>query len=511
MKGRKESDLKVVNEMEDQDKIKDQDKLKEEGMAVEDKDPAKYVKVKRFNFIMGIFFLIFISAGVTTIALTFGDEKVQESIVNTRSEFNKLYEAFDTIKDEYYLDIKDEELVNGAINGMLDSLDDPYSDYMNEEETASFQERISSSFEGIGAEIQQKDNQIIVVSPIKGSPAEEAGLKANDIILSVDGESLEGLSSTEAVSLIRGEKGSKVKLSIKRGEADPFEVEITRDTIPVDTVYAEMREGNVAHIQVTSFSEHTSDELMDALEEMESKGMKGLVLDFRGNPGGIMKEAIDIASLFVPKGETLFQVEYKNGSKDVIESENSSPFSFPVAILVDDGSASASEIVAAAVQETTNIPIVGIKTFGKGTVQTAKNLDDGSNLKYTSAKWLTPKGNWINEKGVKPDVTVELPDYAKLTYISPDEQLSVGTNTDDTKTAELMLEAVGYSPGKADGVFDESTKTAVSNLQKDAGLEITGVLTGDTTMLLMQKLSEKIQENDTQLEKATQIVLDQMK
>lgn len=487
------------------------EEMEEENKVQKEQHSSKYIKFKKFPFIMGVFLLIFLSAGITTIALTFGSEKVQPNIVNEREEFQKLYETYDTIQDKYFTKVDEKKLVNGAINGMLDALDDPYSDYMNKEEASSFNETISSSFEGIGAEIQQKDSNIVIVSPIKGSPAEAAGLKPNDIVLSVDGKSLKGLSSTEAVTLIRGKKGTKVKLVIQRGQEDTFEVDLTRDTIPVETVYSEMLEDNIAKIQVTTFSEHTTTELVSALKDMKGKGMNGLVLDLRGNPGGIMEEAINIASMFVPKGEILFQVEDREGNKQILRSDNDSPIEFPTVVLVDKGSASASEIVAAAVKETVGIKIVGEKTFGKGTVQTAKELEDGSSLKYTTSKWLTPKGNWINKKGIEPDVKVALPSYAQLTYISPEKEIALGSSSDETKVAEEMLKAVGYEPGKVDGSFDKDTEAAVKNLQKEAKLEVNGVLKGETTLALMNKLREKILDNDTQLNKAVEIIKNEMK
>lgn len=483
----------------------------EENKVQENEKSSKYIRFKKFHFIMGTFIVIFLSVGITAASLLVGDEKVQPGVVLEREEFEKLYEAFDTIKSEYYTDVEDEQLINGALNGLLDSLEDPYSDYMDISESGDFNDQISSSFEGIGAEIQEQDSQIVIVSPIKGTPAEKAGLQANDIIVSVDGTSLQGLSSSEAVSLIKGERGTAVELVIQRGDAEPFTVKITRDTIPIETVYAELDENKVAHIQITSFSTHTSEELTNALEEMTKQGMKGMVLDLRGNPGGIMQQAIDIASLFVPEGETLFQVEFRDGSKQVYKSEGTDTVDVPVVVLIDKGSASASEIVAAAVQESVGIPVVGEKSFGKGTVQTAKTLDDGSNIKYTSAKWLTPDGNWINEKGIEPDVQVSLPSYAQLTYISPDEEYTEGSSATEINTAEQMLIALGYDAGQADGIFDQQTKTAVEQLQKDADLEVTGVLSGDTTLALMRKLSAKIAENDTQLAKANEILQEQMK
>jgi len=467
---------------------------------------SKYIKVKKFHFIMGVFLVIFLSAGITAVALLVGDEKVQPSIVNEREEFTRLYEAYDILEKEYYTDIDEDALVTGAINGLVDALDDPYSDFMNVEEASSFNEVISSSFEGIGAEIQQQNSKIVIVSPIKGTPAEKAGLQPNDIIVSVDGKNLSGVSSTEAVKLIKGEKGTKVTLVIQRGDAEPFKVELIRDTIPIQTVYAEMLDNGIAQIHLTSFSTTTTDELKDALDEMSSQGMKGLVLDLRGNPGGIMEQAINIANLFVPKGEIIFQVEDPDGNRQVFKADGGQKIDVPLVVLVDNGSASASEIVAAAAQESANIKIVGETTFGKGTVQTAKQFKDGSNLKFTSAKWLTPDGNWIHEKGIEPDETVKLPAYAQLTYISPEQEYAKGSNASEVEVAEQMLMALGYNPGTVDTVFDEQTTLAIEQLQKDSNLEATGVLTGETTTALMEKLRELILENDTQLEKAAELL-----
>ncbi|MFK9120555.1 lmo1851 family serine protease [Peribacillus frigoritolerans] len=479
----------------------------EEENQKQPKEAGKFIKIKKFTFIMGIFLVIFLTAGITTIALTFGDEKVESLAPDKHAEFEKLYTTYDKIKDNYYEEVDEEKLVDGAINGMIKSLDDPYSAYMDKKEASSFHESISSSFEGIGAEIQEKDGQIMVVSPIKGSPAEKAGVKPNDIILSVDGKSVEGLSSSEAVLKIRGEKGTKVDLSISRaGESEPIELTIKRDTIPIETVYAEMLDDGVAKIQVTSFSEHTVQELKTALEEMSKKDMKGLVLDLRGNPGGLLEQAIEMASLFIPNGEVVLQVEDRSGKKQVEKSVNDGELKIPVVVLIDDGSASASEIVAAAVSESADIPLIGVKSFGKGTVQTAENFKDGSNFKYTAAKWLTPEGNWIHKKGIKPDITVKLPDYASLPYISPDKELKASDSSSEVKAAEEMLKEAGHDPGKIDGFFDEATKNAVTAFQREQKIKETGTIKDDTTVKLMQVIQEKILKNDTQVKKAVEVL-----
>jgi carboxyl-terminal processing protease len=514
--------VKAVKNVVDEN-LKQQDHEKQEGHHEREHEaPVKsagYVKIKRFYFFMLIFFVIFLTAGITTFILAFGDEKASD-IVNVenpdfyntgRSEFNKLFAAYDTLKDNYYKQLEDETLVNGAINGMLESLDDPYSDYMNLEEAEGFHNSISSSFEGIGAEIQEKDGHITIVSPIKGSPAEKAGLKPHDVILTVDKKSLQGMSTTEAVLLIRGKKGTKVELTIQRSGMDkPITVPIIRDTIPLQTVYGEMLEDGIAKVSITSFSEKTSKELIDSLNTLENEGMKGLILDLRQNPGGLLDEAIRISSLFVPEGKILFKVEDRNGNVKEYKSNNTSNSDVPLVVIIDKGSASASEILAAAVKESSNVPLVGEKSFGKGTVQTAQDLQDGSNMKYTTAKWLTPNGNWIHQKGIEPDYSVALPEYANLTFIDPEKELSLSMSAPEVNSAEKMLEALEYQPGKIDSFFDEPMKVAVQQFQKDNGLEVNGILKGDSTLKLMERLREKLDKNDPQLLKAIEVLKQQL-
>ncbi|KXH81781.1 S41 family peptidase [Sporosarcina sp. HYO08] len=489
---------------------------REQGNEPKHQPPAKrYIRLKPFSFLMLVFGLVLVSAGITFFVLTTGEDKVVEVVSPQkpleRKEFQKLYDAYDELKTNYYDEIDEKAIIDGAINGMIDALGDPYSDYLNEQEAERLIESISSSFEGIGAEIQEWNGYIKVVSPIKKSPAEKAGLLPNDIITAVDGKSIQGLSSSEAVLLIRGEKGSTVTLSIRRGESpETFDVKIVRDVIPLETVYPEMLENGIAHIHITNFADSTYEELLTAIHEMSAEGMKGLILDVRQNPGGTLNAALAISDLFVEKGKNLFQYVGKDGKPNIYTAEDGEKLTLPVAVVIDDGSASASEIVAAALKESANIPLIGLKTFGKGTVQTPMDLSDGSNLKLTTAKWLTPNGNWIHKQGIAPDIEVPYPPYAMLPYLDPSVELKEGMLSPQVKVAEDMLTATGYDAGEIDGLYDAQTKKAVQALQVDLSVEVTGILSEETTFGLLDKLRTKIQEEDPQLMKAKEVLLEKI-
>ncbi len=471
-------------------------------------EPNKYIRIKKFHFIMILFLLVFLTAGITAFALSFGDEKVVEKIqVQERKEFTKLYETYETIKSGYIEKVDQEKLVEGAINGMVEAIGDPYSDYMTAEETEDFNETISSTFEGIGAQIEQKDDQIVIVAPIKGSPAEKAGLRANDIILEVDGKSVRGMKSSDVVLLIRGEKGTDVTLTIKRpGVSEPMEVEITRDVIPLETVYSEMLNDKIGKIHITSFYERTYDELVEHLDKLKSEGMEGLILDLRQNPGGLLDQAIEISNLFVPNGEVIYQMENKDGKVERQISNQKEPFDIPMVAVVDEGSASASEILAGALQESAGVPVVGEKTFGKGTAQTVATYSDGSSLRLTIAKWLTPSGKWINEDGIVPDYKVKMPEYAYYPAVDPELELKEGMMSQEVGVIEKMLAALGYETGKKDKVFDYQLKQAVMAFQQTHGLDVTGVVTGETTTKIMEQLQEKLTEEDPQIAKAVELL-----
>jgi carboxyl-terminal processing protease len=245
-----------------------------------------------------------IVTAIVTAGITYSIVKPKEvSIAGNGDPFQKLRSTYDILQKGYYKDIDTDKLVEGAIKGMVESLEDPYSVYMDVEQAKSFGENISSSFEGIGAEIQESNGSILIVSPIKGSPAEEAGLKPKDVILKVDKESIEGLSVNEAVMKIRGEKGTKVNLVVRREGVGELNLTITRDTIPLETVYSEVLEDNIGKIQITKFSESTGEELAKALTDLQEKKVEGLIIDLRQNPGGLMDQALACQNYLWQKGK----------------------------------------------------------------------------------------------------------------------------------------------------------------------------------------------------------------
>ncbi|WP_151733798.1 S41 family peptidase ['Paenibacillus yunnanensis' Narsing Rao et al. 2020] len=416
-------------------------------------------------------------------------------------EAQKLGTALSLIEGNYYEEVDRDKLIDGAVNGMMEALGDPYSNYMGKETAEKFEESIEGSFSGIGAEVSSENGKVVVVSPIKGSPAEKAGIQAKDIILSVNGETLEGLELNDAVAKIRGPKGSEAVLEIQRsGSAEALKFTIVRDDVKLETVYATM-EDSVGIIEVTQFSQNTAERFKEELANLEKQGMKGLVIDVRNDPGGVLPIVIEMAEQFVPSGKAIVQVEDKNKQREVSTSKGSSK-KYPVAVLMNKGSASASEILAGALQQSAGAKLIGEHSFGKGTVQTSfdKQFGDGSLLKITIAKWLTPDGTWIHGKGIEPDIAVAQPDYFAVAPINKSNTLQFNMNSTDVKNAQVMLEGLGYKPGRKDGYFDTATKNAVKKFQTASKLTATGVIDAKTAEALEAALIKVIQDpaNDNQ-------------
>ncbi len=326
--------------------------------------------------------------------------------------------SLDTIQDVWkalkksYINqpLDEQKAVYGAIQGMVESLDDPYTLYFTPSESKSFREEIDGVFEGIGAEIGMKNDHLVIIAPLPGSPAEKAGLKAGDKIVQIDDASTQGVNLDEAVKKIRGAEGTNVTLMIERGEeTTPVKVTITRESITVQSVQLTMSDDLIGTVKISYFGPKTEKEFSAAVDTFLRKSGKGLILDLRSNPGGFLVTAVAVVSEFVDKNIIVVKEQYTNKSETEHKATGGNALKgMPTVTLVDQGSASASEIVAGALQDYGIATIVGVTTFGKGSVQQLEEFSDGSSLKVTIAKWLTPKGRSINEHGITPDVAVEL-------------------------------------------------------------------------------------------------------
>lgn len=459
----------------------------------------------------GVYFAQTNKTAQTESAITKTEDPVTEEKVKTPKEMQKVAQAYSLIKKHYVQNVDDDKLMEGAIKGMLSTLDDPYSTYMDKATMEQFNEQIESSFEGIGAEVSMKNGKVTIVSPIKDSPAEKAGLRPNDQVLKVDGKSLDGLDLNEAVAKIRGKKGSTVDLDIKRpGSSDTMKFHVKRDTIPVETVYSEVKEQDgkkTGILQLTSFSERTADEFKEHLTKLENQGIDGLIIDVRGNPGGLLDSVGDILGNFIPSDSPYVQIENRAGQKEKLYTEQNKKKPYPINVLTDEGSASASEILAVAMKEN-GYQTVGTKSFGKGTVQEAVPMADGSTVKLTFFKWLSPEGNWIHKKGVSPSVKVEQPAYYFSNPISVKQPLTYDQTGEKVKNAQVMLKGLGYSVDRKDGYFDKQTEHAVKDFQKDHKLAQSGKIDDKTAGLLQTDIIEKIRskKDDKQLQKALQVI-----
>lgn len=446
-------------------------------------------------------------ASYKTPSVNSNNNTTEQIVIDSPEHLSKVVQAFSLIKEHYLEDVDDEQLIEGAIQGMLESLDDPHSSYMDVEMMERFNEQIESSFEGIGAEVSLVDGVVTIVAPIKESPAEKAGLRPNDQIIKIDRENIDGLDLNESVELIRGKKGTEVVLEILRpGVTDSFEVTVVRDEIPIETVHSNIVENDgkkTGIIELTSFSDTTADDFIKALKDLENDAIDGLVIDVRGNPGGLLNAVEDILNEFVPNDLPYVQTENQSGQKQPYYSDITEKKSYPISVLIDSGSASASEILAIALKEI-GYEVIGEVSHGKGTVQQAVPLGDGTTIKLTFYKWLSPKGTWIHETGVEPTIEVEQPDYYYSHPIQRDEPLTAGDSGEAVENVQIMLSGLGYDIGEINGQFDQQTIEAVQLFQKTNDLKVSGEINEQTAELIETKIVEKIRagEDDVQLEKA---------
>lgn len=356
--------------------------------------------------LVAIAFGFVVGTGVSFFKQEYKGEKISNSL-------QELIAVYNNILDSYYEDIDEQDLVDAAIDGMLGSLDDPYSTYMDEDNAETFNETVDGSYDGIGITITQNENKdILIVSVAEDSPAEKADIQSGDILLKINKKSLSGLSLDKVTEIIKGTKDKTFNLTIKRGEEE-LTKKVTSETIDLVSVTSKvypLNNGNAGYISINTFAANTYKQFKKELNRLEKKNINSLIIDVRSNPGGHLSQTRDILELFMKKGSVLYQVQYKKEVRK-IKDETKASRTYPVVVLINSSSASASEILAASFKDSyVDATLIGEKTYGKGTVQTAYSLSDGSSLKYTTEKWLTPKGKWIDGKGVSPDKNVLLTD-----------------------------------------------------------------------------------------------------
>ncbi|HIS38006.1 MAG TPA: S41 family peptidase [Candidatus Onthousia faecavium] len=336
-------------------------------------------------------------------------------------ELKELVSTYDNIINNYYEDVDKEELIDAGIQGMINYLDDPYATYFSGQASDDFNEELAGTYEGIGVEVMMKDNVISISKVFDGSSAKKEGLEVGDIILQVNDTDVSGKTLSEVVEMISGEDSSKnVKLTIKRGE-QKLEFNVSKGTIDMPVVTSEIFTSNnkkIGYLKIEIFSLNSYEQFNSKLKELEKEGIEGLVIDVRDNPGGYLSQVKDILCLFLDKKQILYQLETKTDKEVVYGTSKSIDRDYPVSIIINDDSASAAEILASAFKESYGSRIVGINSYGKGTVQAASDLNSGDTIKYTVQKWLTPLGNWVNDVGVVPTDRVEtvLHDGETLTY-----------------------------------------------------------------------------------------------
>lgn len=397
--------------------------------VVEKKETNKKDKKTTFNLLEVIIIMIITAlfgAFIGSSVVYFNSDKSEVRIEN--EDLDEFITTYNSLLSDYYTELDKEKLLDAGIKGMIEYLDDPYSSYMDEETSNDFNEEIDGNYVGMGVEIQkQEDSSIKIVTIFENSPAEKAGFALGDIIIKVGDKDIEGMDTDEVSKLIKGKVGTKVKITIKRDNAEK-EIKLTREAVEIPSVSSEVFEKNgkkVGYIRIEVFAKNTATQFETHLTKMEKANVEGVILDVRGNSGGYLSVVTEIASHFLENNDVVYQLETRGVIKKIyaMSVEKSK---LKVAVLIDGGSASASEILASSLNENNDSLLVGVKTYGKGTVQKAHTLESGATIKYTIQSWLTAKGNKIDKVGIAPTKEIKLAEeYYKEPTNDNDNQLQV--------------------------------------------------------------------------------------
>jgi carboxyl-terminal processing protease len=429
---------------------------------------------------------------------------------------DKIDTVLDIMTSDWYFakDIDDLEtrLIDQAITGITDNEEDPHTAYFSAEDNTSFTDSINRTYVGIGVEVDTSTDDLIISRVIPGSPAEEEGLQEGDIITAVDGTDITGMDFSDARALIVGEEGTEVTITIER-DGETMDVTLTRRQVS-DTVNAEMIDDDTFYLQLYQFGESTSEETEAALEKyVKGKDSVNMILDLRNNTGGYLESVQALASYFIDEGDLILTEEFSDGSTEETKATGGKYENIhDIVILVNEETASAAEVMTLALkQNRDDVTIVGTTTYGKGTVQQTVTFDDGTALHYTVARWLPKDGSWINDKGIEPDIEVELPEALTTAAASMDEDETYSYDSvgDPVATAQLYLQYLGYDVDRTDGYFSSATEDALKQFETDHNLTADGVLSYDDYSSIYASIIHDwntSHDHDTQYNKALELL-----
>jgi len=422
------------------------------------------------------------------------------SIVDAEEDFHyqrikTFAESLSLVKKNYVEDVDEKELVYGAIKGMLNSLD-PHSAFMPPEAFKELKVDTKGEFGGLGIQIGIKNKVLTIIAPIEDTPADKAGVKAGDMIIKIEGKSTKDITLYDAVSKLRGPKGTKVTITVAREGLDkPMDFTITRDIIKLKSVKSRVIDDEIGYVKLTQFQEKTAADLKDAMEDLAKKNITSLILDLRNNPGGLLKGAVDVTSQFLAPGKLVVYIKGREGDQTKFNTSNGNEFyDYPMVVLVNEGSASASEIVAGALQDWKKALILGTQTFGKGSVQTVMPLSDGSALRLTTARYYTPKDRSIQTTGITPDIIVKLEarNGVKQHHIVREKDLEKHLQNDVVNEEDTSGDQVGEENTKEDPATESMTDADQESEESEKPSD-----------LVPTKVSE---ENDNQLQRAVDLL-----
>ncbi len=374
-----------------------------------------------------VIFLLGVGVGNGNVFLSLGGNSSENGNLPKNLDYSTVSQVYNLLKTNYDGKLDANKLLDGLKSGLTSATGDPYTMYFSKDQAKQFNDELNGSFTGIGAELgQDTDGNLIVQTPIKGFPADGAGIRAQDIIVSINGNSTSGMTIDKAVSMIRGPKDTKVSLQILRDKKDTLTFDITRADITIPSVKWQMLDNNIGYITVSQFSSDTTGLMNQAGRELKDQGAKRILLDVRGNPGGLLSSAVDMANMWLPQGKTIVQEKRGGVATNTYTSDGGGLFNgMPTAVLIDSGSASAAEIISGALRDNNVATLFGDKSFGKGSVQQIQDLPNGSEIKITVARWYRPNGQNIDKKGITPDHVVKMTDDDYKNHNDPQKDAAV--------------------------------------------------------------------------------------